>query len=205
MDFVIDVQGFRGKEGNFLPKEIALIALHHTYIVHWIIAPPYTFNNLHSKYRRQNNWLSRHHHGIEWHEGSSRFIDVVDTLRSVTRNAGRIFTRGREKAEFLMEVTSREIINLEDDERCPALKRLVSSTLRCAPHATKRNQKLVCALNFAASLKAWILFHIEDEKEEDGQSPDSEGSTATSWGGFHDCSSSGHGAESVAETDGSSD
>jgi hypothetical protein len=59
MDIVVDIQGFRDAEKNFIPKEIAVFAINAPYVGHWITMPPYPFDDLPESSRRENNWLSR--------------------------------------------------------------------------------------------------------------------------------------------------
>ena len=46
MDIVIDIQGFRDVEENFIPKEVAVLAINATITGHWIIIPSYPFGDL---------------------------------------------------------------------------------------------------------------------------------------------------------------
>ena len=55
MEIVIDIQGFRGADEKFIPKEVAVVAINAPIIGHWIITPPYPFDELPVKSRRENN------------------------------------------------------------------------------------------------------------------------------------------------------
>jgi len=54
MNIVIDIQGFRDVEENFIPKEVA--------ILHRIMTSPCSFDDLPERVRRENNWLTRNYH-----------------------------------------------------------------------------------------------------------------------------------------------
>jgi len=84
MDIVIDIQGFRDVEK----------------IRHWIMMPPYPFDNLPERVRREN-WLTRNYHGIEWFDGNIDPKYFTIQLRNITRRACYIYNSGYEKACYL--------------------------------------------------------------------------------------------------------
>jgi len=65
MVIVVDIQGFRDGEKKFIHKEVAVVAIDAPIVNHWIIMQPHSFAELPEKIRRENNWLTRNHHGIE--------------------------------------------------------------------------------------------------------------------------------------------
>ncbi|OXU29555.1 hypothetical protein TSAR_012462, partial [Trichomalopsis sarcophagae] len=69
MDLVIDFQFFKHNKGRVVPKEVGLAVLDLDATVHWIIAP--TCNSRFSKIGvlRENNWLTLHHHSLDWYNG----------------------------------------------------------------------------------------------------------------------------------------
>ncbi|XP_011870599.1 PREDICTED: uncharacterized protein LOC105563544 [Vollenhovia emeryi] len=114
MDVVIELQGFRDiDKKKFIAKEIALVAIQEPIIGHWILTPPYPFEDLPERSRLENNWLSRNYHGIEWFDGETNLECFTLHLRRITRLARNIYTRGREKAHYLRQLLSRNIYNLE--------------------------------------------------------------------------------------------
>ena len=66
MDIVINIQGFRDVEENFIPKQVAVLVINAVFTRHWIMMLPYPFGDLPERVRRENNWLTRNYHGIEW-------------------------------------------------------------------------------------------------------------------------------------------
>lgn len=170
MDYVIDIQGFYDKDDCFIAKEVAVIALDKAYIAHWITAPSHIFTDLPKSVRAKNNWATRHHHGLEWFEGDVPLRTLHANLRQITRTAGIIYTRGREKAKYLQSVTARQINNLEETNS-PSFNDLSSSAEVCLHHGLLRRPELSCALNNAAKLKQWILrdaappIHFSPEQE----------------------------------------
>lgn len=166
MDYVIDIQGFYDKDNCFVAKEVAVIVVNNQLnreqlkaIGHWIISPPYVFTDLPKNVRTKNNWATRHHHGLEWFEGDVGLRAIHAILREITRTAGNIYTRGREKADYLRNITAREIKNLEEST-CPSFADLPSTGEVCLHHGLLKRPKLSCALNNAIKLKDWILCDV---------------------------------------------
>ena len=159
MDIVIEIQGFRDISEKFMPKEVAVVAIHNPFVGHWIIIPPHPFDELPEKSKRENNWVTRNYHGIEWFDGETHQKCFMLHLREITRHAYRIYTRGYEKASYLQNLLSRSIYNLED----------ISPTFRDLPEEEKEGGRLCCyhgfgkftgyhcALRNACKLKRWIL------------------------------------------------
>lgn len=156
MDYVIDIQGFHDKDDCFVAKEVAVIALDEELIAHWIVLPTYVFTELPKLVRKKNNWVTQHHHGLEWFEGDVSLRQLHANLRDIARNAGKIYTRGSEKASYLQSITTREVQNLEDTD-CPSFNDLPRSRQLCLRHGLLKRPTLYCALSNAAKLKDWIL------------------------------------------------
>jgi len=87
MDIVIEIQSFRNVDKKFIPKEVAVVAINTTIIKHWIMMPPCPFSDLLERVRRENNWLSRNYHGIEWFDGEANPKYFALQLREIIRQA----------------------------------------------------------------------------------------------------------------------
>lgn len=160
MDIVIDIQGFRDVEEKFIPKEVAVVAVNAPIIGHWIMTPPYPFDELPEKSRRENNWLSRNYHGIEWFDGETKQKYFAIQLREITRQARYIYSRGQEKVLYLRRLLSRNVYNLEGIS--PSFKDLPEDKERghrCSRHGFQfwPTDKFLCALRNAYKLKHWLV------------------------------------------------
>ncbi|XP_036150639.1 uncharacterized protein LOC118648436 [Monomorium pharaonis] len=159
MDIVIDIQGFKDTEESFFPKEVAVVSVNTAHCAHWIIAQPYSFTELSTRSKSQNNWLSKNFHGIEWFEGDTPYKNLCRHLRAVTQLTNRIFTRGADKSAFIQRITSRNIINLEEEQECPSFHRLPQLEQTCLIHNIKsktNNREYTCALNNALRIRKWL-------------------------------------------------
>ncbi|KMQ82769.1 hypothetical protein RF55_21923 [Lasius niger] len=56
MDIVIDIKGFRDVNGEFIPKEVAVVAINAPIVGHWIMMPPQPFGELPE---RSNNEIEK--------------------------------------------------------------------------------------------------------------------------------------------------
>ncbi|XP_048511154.1 uncharacterized protein LOC125500952 isoform X1 [Athalia rosae] len=155
MDFIVDIQGFRDVYGRFLPKEVALVALENSYFSHWVVQPPYPFTDLSGKECAVNNYVTCYHHGIDWFGGDITLHQLATNLREIARHAHRIITRGREKAKYLQDITSREIMNSEEVD-CPVFAKLDRSKEYCFFHGAKKEEFYAYAPNNVIRLKNWM-------------------------------------------------
>ena len=58
MDYVVDIQGFRDARRQFLPKEVAVVALQKDIVSHCIVQAPCYFSRLPSDIKTINSYLS---------------------------------------------------------------------------------------------------------------------------------------------------
>lgn len=159
MDFVIDIQGFKDAEESFFPKEVAVVSVNSAHCAHWIITQPYSFTELSARSKSQNNWLSKNFHGIEWFEGDTPYKNLCRHLRAIAQLTNRIFTRGADKSAFIQRITSRNVINLEEEQECPSFHRLPQLEQTCLIHNIKsktNNREYTCALNNALRIRKWL-------------------------------------------------
>lgn len=175
MDIVVDMLGMYDKEGRFLPKEIAVVALNQPFMMHWLVEPPYPFSELSADVRRRNDYLTRHYHGLEWYEGDVSCKQVYANLREIARHSRFIHTRGEERAELLRNVTTREVIDLGavEEPMCPDTSILPRTCNNCMRHALgNMGPNTRCALKRVFALKKW--YNDTMEMIENGSTPESE-------------------------------
>ncbi|XP_070171503.1 uncharacterized protein [Polyergus mexicanus] len=173
MDIVIDIQGFRDANEKFIPKEVAVIALDALFVGHWIIMPPHSFGDLPGKVRHENNWLTRNYHSIEWFDGKANPKYFTTQLREITRQACYIYVRGNEKVNYLENLLSRNVYNLEGIS--PAFKNLSEEEARgryCGYHGFRKFGVFHCALRNAYKLKYWLIEQNNIANDTDGDNDD---------------------------------
>lgn len=157
MDLIVDIQFFKDKNNVSVPKEVAVTSLKGDHSGHWIVLPQSHIDTLTADIRRTNDWLTRHHHGIDYFEGETSLRALYKTLRELAKNARRIFVRGNEKWLTLHKITTRDIINLEYDKDCPSFTDLLGIDKYCLYHAVKESHlKYSCALDNVQRLRTWM-------------------------------------------------
>lgn len=97
MEAVVEFQAFKDNDDNFIIKELAIVG--GSLECQILFKPPYGFHHLNSKAQKTNRWLSRNHHGLRWEEGSIPFNEGLISALCLPFQC--IYTKGREKAEFL--------------------------------------------------------------------------------------------------------
>lgn len=126
MELIIDIQGFKDKEGRFLPKEVVVMDVYKPRRqVHWIIKPPYPFAELPPEARLENERLTKYHHGIHWSEGTIKYDHFQMTLNDIVIDCSIydchdgeeliIYAKGHEVVEYLKKCLGRDIKNVDDE------------------------------------------------------------------------------------------
>lgn len=136
MNTIIDVQGFKISEKEFIPKELA--AFDGSKFTHFIFKPPYSFHHLPEPMKKQASWLIDHHHSINWDEGFTPIYQFKNIIIRLTKSADRIYVKGREKSNFLRKFTTKIITELDEH---PAMQ---ESEPKCFYH---NKPKCICALS----------------------------------------------------------
>ena len=146
-----------------VPKEIYVIDLATGNIAHWIVAPVTPIDSLSRSARIENNWLTLHHHGIDYFDGDVTKKAISKSLSEISKRVRKVYVRGKEKCLFLNRNMSREIINLEYDKNCPSFANLPWSDQHCLYHALEPSHlSFSCALNNAQRLRHYLLQNTEN-------------------------------------------
>jgi len=157
MSAIVDLQGFSGRNGQFVLKEVAILAHGMTLPVVYQFAPPCPWTDLAPEIRRRNAWLERHYLGLKWTSGTIPYDRVQEILNSHLRLTEVIYVKGREKVEWLstlLKSTHHVIENLEneydDEDMIPSLRKLTNT---CPHHHQK---KFVCAADNVTALSQYV-------------------------------------------------
>ena len=145
-----------------------------TLLLHHIAKPPPLGDYvLTAKKRWETNWLTKHCHGLEWHQGDILYSELFDKLRACLYNRSVINVKGLKKKQFVQkyllikeESTTVRVIDMQDIG-CQSLDKVSSSLpftntpqlsaslLRCGQQKSPRHK---CALANCTLLKAWIKY-----------------------------------------------
>lgn len=150
-DIYLDVQGFIGTYNEFVPKEIALVWNEHKYH-HFLIKPPYSFQELSYKLKKQASWTTANIHQLYWEEGDVSFNSIRQLIDEYVE-LQFICVRGAIKQDWINKnfPYAYEVINMEE-KNAPSFKQLRQKHLNiknCYLHTNR-----VCALQ-----NALLLYH----------------------------------------------
>ncbi|XP_039298513.1 uncharacterized protein LOC120354807 [Nilaparvata lugens] len=96
---VVEFHGYKSySDSKFYIKEFALVDARQTYVLYHF-KPPFPKSDLPWKSYRDVCWLEFYHHKIKWEMGDTIYSDEI--IQGCMQNYQKVFTKGREKADFL--------------------------------------------------------------------------------------------------------
>lgn len=141
MELILDFQGFKDNNNQFVIKELALVSMDGRCMQHWLVRSPFQFNNLDPKYKRQSNWNTANYHGISWDHGDITIQDLHRHLAPML-DGSVVYVKGLEKCKYIQEFFgSCYVFDLED---YPSLRKLEDAGIYCFYH---KNANFCCSLN----------------------------------------------------------
>ncbi|KAK5641020.1 hypothetical protein RI129_009567 [Pyrocoelia pectoralis] len=154
----VDLQGFRGEDKKFIPKEFAVVTDDCKLVV-LLIKPPTTYSVLSASAKKTVNYLEKRHHGIRWSSGYVPFQDFERETAKVLEPYRKIYVKGLEKCQVL-RFLNKAVLNLED-AGCTSLTNLKNETqtYRCVYHNI---EEPVCALENVLLLQDWERANSQD-------------------------------------------
>lgn len=160
MDFIMDVQGFKGVHNQFIVKELAIMSTDGQMYEFQLFQPPCHFNQLSEDVQKQVHFLEKQFHGLFWSSGFQPYSNLKDILRNM-KLTGVVYVKGVEKSLFVSELLHGfkvSVINIEDIG-CPSLsvlkKHLQPYTLK--PCAFSHDSKNCAYINVNAILQWFRL------------------------------------------------
>ena len=125
MEFVLDFQGFKDENNDFIVKELAILSTDGERYELQLFQPPYAFNKLSKDLQKQVIWLEKQFHGLYWNSGHRDYKELKDVFEGI-QISGTIYVKGLEKQRYAKKLLGDfnvNIINLED-MGCPSLSKL---------------------------------------------------------------------------------
>lgn len=107
---VIEFQGFKDGDNNFIIKELFII--HDLERESWLFKPPYDKNVFNRKTMKNIKWCKKNLHGFDWDDGtlSYEYLEVIIRYRCWDKPI--VVTKGLEKAKFLEKILNRPVLDL---------------------------------------------------------------------------------------------
>ena len=162
----LDVQGLRGKDGEFVWKEVGILKSPFECTFDYLVKPPYGLHLLSEKYRRVNYWLRANKHGLSWENGWVPYEKLGDLLYSVLVNEN-VYVKGTEKTKWLEKcigekrMSTLTVDNIEEFG-CPKLEsvKLSVEKKKCREHSESKNVNKACAIE-----NVWKMYHFYCNRE----------------------------------------
>lgn len=113
MEAVVEFHAFTDDSNRYIIKEFAVVS--KSFQCQVIFAPPYKRKVLSHKAQRRARWLESKFHKISWEEGEIAYD--LETVRDLCKPFSKLYTKGFEKAKFLLEFHPNvEEISFEPDD-----------------------------------------------------------------------------------------
>lgn len=114
---IVDVQGFM-IGSKFILKEAAVLIRGTRQMAHWVFTPPIPWVMLDNCSKRQCMWLTKHHHGLSWTDGYTKYAKAKPLLKSVLHDVMIVITKGSAKKKWLEKLlgSSTIVYNIEEME-----------------------------------------------------------------------------------------
>lgn len=165
---VMDMQCFKDSDNDFLVKEVCVVDVTTgTLLMHHIARPPFDRCLLFTDRLRENYWLTRHCHGLEWDQGDISYVALLDKLRSCLLHRPVIYVKGSQKRTFvtrhLITEPAATVVQDMGDLGCGSLNGpRTYQTLRCRHHKNPLNR---CALHNCIILRGWLTSTTSDSAQ----------------------------------------
>lgn len=171
MDVFVDLQGFRGVNGEFIPKEIAVISADGYKVETLLIEPPENYSELPPSVKKEVSYLEKHFHGLPWGSGYVNFEEFELEVKRILQCFDTVYVKGNEKLNVL-NFLNKNIVNLEQFG-CPTLRQLRKKTkaVQCTQHTIDNP---VCALENVLILSEWWRLTNEHSGVTEGSADDPE-------------------------------
>lgn len=160
MQYIVDMQGFKQPGNDYILKELAIASLSSNNQQQqqdpavYLFKPPFAWERLTAKYKRENEWLKQCYHGIPWNIGNVPYTEIANVLRENLKDASKILVMGSLKKNWLERFKYRGVEDVAEIE-FPPLRRFKVATV-CPNHIGM--YKATCALH---NVKLYRKFHDE--------------------------------------------
>lgn len=158
MALILDIQGFRGDQGEFIFKEVAALSLSDVVCYNFLFKPPENLTISSKTALNQNKWLHNNHHGLMYESGYTPYAELRNIIQDLTANINRVYVKGREKrSEILKICPDINVLNIEEEEGSlgiPSIKDLRKHFCEraCLWHTSANS---VCAMRNVLNIYQW--------------------------------------------------
>lgn len=156
MEFILDFQGFKNINNEFIVKELAVVSIDGNLYELQLFQPPCQFQQLPTHLQKQVIWLEKQCHGLYWSSGFRSYKDLKEVLNTLFKQSNStIYLKGEEKMKFILNmVSNHDGIKVVDvtSMGCPNLKTLKQQT--------NLNMFKSCNFNHNLNSCAFVNVHV---------------------------------------------
>jgi hypothetical protein len=146
MKYLVDAQGFKQPDNDYVLKELAILALDgNEPPVVMLFEKPYSWNMLTDDYKKDNKWLQYRYHGLKWNKGKVPYNQIGYLLRDTLKDATKVYTIGSIQKKWLERFRFKfPIVDMEKKMCFPPMNKIKVTTVcehhnganvvRCAAH-----------------------------------------------------------------------
>lgn len=158
MEVILDMQGFRDDNQEFIFKEIAILDISNVMCHSFLFKPPENSIVSHKSTQSQNHWLTNNHHGLTYESGHTPYSELQSILQDLTLKVSTVYVKGSEKRRHILNICPDiNVVNLEETEKSlgiPTIKQLRRHFCHRACLWHKDNDS-VCAVRNVLNVYLW--------------------------------------------------
>jgi hypothetical protein len=111
---VIDAQGFIGRNGEFILKEVAIMHCGSDRIETFLLRPPYSSSTLPGYRRKTCKYVQLRVHGIDWYSGDFAYDTGLQFIKDTLRDNCMYYAKGHDKSKALSDSLGVTVHNVEN-------------------------------------------------------------------------------------------
>ena len=102
MAYALDFGFFKQPGGDIIIKELAILPLdYEADPIILLFKPPFPWQRLNEKYKRENEQLKLTLHGLSWDSGDINYSEIGKLIRDTLKDSNKIFVIGETKKKYI--------------------------------------------------------------------------------------------------------
>lgn len=150
--FIFDMQFVSGNNGQYFPKELAVLPFGSVCPTFYLLKPPYPYQELTIRASLQNRYDRENINGLHWNDGDVCYNNLPEILAPFT--SCTIYVKGDLKENFIKKyLPDTEIVQL----KIPKLNELQNFQTYCQNHS--KTPLVRCAVQNCINIYLYILIN----------------------------------------------
>src|SRR5215510_7033171 len=111
---VFDAFVGNSSDKDYVIKCATIVNITKNVVQQFDFAPPFDWDLLTHRSRKQNMFLTKYIHGLTWYSGEIPHSRLSALLKEKTDNVDQLYAKGVENCRFLSDLLGREVLNMEN-------------------------------------------------------------------------------------------